>query len=266
MTDVRIGVDGQWIGGKLLTPETPAMRHAAVLFVHGWGGSQRRDIAKAKQLVQAGYGCLAFNLRGHARTRRQIETVSRAQNLRDVLAAYDFLIQQGAIAADGIGLVGSSYGGYLAVLLTVQRNVRWLALRAPALYRDADFDRPKRELNLDAALPAYRNMRLSPEENRVLTSASRFTGHVLIVESEHDTVIPHQVIENYLHAFALAARSVTHCVLRRADHGLDRASSRKAYGKILDDWFRKTGGTWAEEAAGRAASLEKMHGPSPCVR
>ena len=98
MTDVRIAVDRQWIGGKLLTPETPAMRHAGVLFVHGWGGSQRRDIAKAKQLVQVGFDCLTFNLRGHARTRRQIETVSRAQNLRDVLAAYDFLFQQRAIA------------------------------------------------------------------------------------------------------------------------------------------------------------------------
>ena len=98
-------------------------------------------------------------------------------------------------------------------------------------------------------------MRLSPEENRVLTSASRFTGDVLLVESEHDTVIPHQVIENYLHAFAVAARSVTHYVLKRADHGLGRVSSRKAYGKILEDWFRKTGGTWAKEAGGRAASV-----------
>jgi len=27
------------------------------------------------------------------------------------------------------------------------------------------------------------------------------------------------------------------------------------YGKILEDWFRTTGDTWTEEAAGRAASL-----------
>src|SRR2546429_7160505 len=98
MTDVRIAVDRQWIGGKLLTPETPAMRHAAVLFVHGWGGSQRRDIAKAKQLVQGGYDCLTFNLPGHARTRHQIEKGSRAQNPPDPLAAYAFLFQPPAIA------------------------------------------------------------------------------------------------------------------------------------------------------------------------
>ena len=92
----------------------------------------------------------------------------------------------------------------------------------------------------------------------MLTSASRFTGDVLIVESEHDTVIPHQVIENYLHAFAVAARSVTHCVLRRADHGLSCVSFRKAYGKILEDWFRKTGGKSAPQAARRYERTTKV--------
>ena len=77
------------------------------------------------------------------------------------------------VDAERIGVVGSSYGGYLAMLLASERNIHRLALRAPALYEDADFDRPKRELNLDAALPAYRNMRLSPEENRALALASR---------------------------------------------------------------------------------------------
>ena len=103
MTDVRITVDRQWIDGKLLTPGTPVTRHAAVLFVHGWGGSQRRDIAKAKQLVQAGYGCLTFNLRGHARTRRQIERVSRAQNLRD-----DFEPTRWLLTSSSIGWAASA--------------------------------------------------------------------------------------------------------------------------------------------------------------
>ena len=81
MTDVRIVVDTQQISGKLLTPETTAVAHPALLFVHGWGGSQRRDIAKAKQLVPRGYACLTFNLRGHARTRRQFERVTRVSRL-----------------------------------------------------------------------------------------------------------------------------------------------------------------------------------------
>src|SRR5262249_35202181 len=102
----------------------------------------------------------------------------------------------------------------------------------PAIYQDADFDQPKRKLNLDAGLSAYRHTRLAPGENRVLIAASRFAGDVLIVESECDSIIPHQVIANYLHAFA-GARSVVHRVLRNADHGLSGGASRRAYGMIL---------------------------------
>jgi dienelactone hydrolase len=246
MIDVRITVDRQRIAGKLLTPAIPTTQHPAVLFVHGWGGSQRRDIAKAKPLTHLGYTCLTFNLRGHARTRRQIDTVTRAQNLRDVLAGYDFLVRQPGLDPEKIAVVGTSYGGYLAALLTTERSVRWLALRAPALYKDADFDRPKRELNLDAGLSAYRRLPLSESENRALSAASRFTGDVLIVESEQDALIPHQVIENYLRAFARSARSVTHRILRGADHGLDRSASRRRYRKILEEWFRSIMSTKTE--------------------
>jgi dienelactone hydrolase len=233
--DVRIPVDRQMLHGTLLRPEASDGRCPAALFVHGWGSSQRRSLGKAKQLVGAGHVCLTFNLRGHARTRAQQETVTRAQNLRDVIAAYDLLAARPEVDAGRIGVAGSSYGGYLATLLTTERKVRWLALRAPALYKDDDFDRPKRQLNLDPDLPAYRRRRLDPSGNMALAAAARFGGDVLVVESEHDTVIPHPVIANYLDAFTAAA-AVRHEVLAGADHGLTREAWRRAWGRLLVRW------------------------------
>jgi hypothetical protein len=235
MKTVSIPVDDQHINGKLLQPSDANGRRPAVLFVHGWGSSQRRSIGKAKQLVNAGFVCLTFNLRGHARTVEQRDTVTRAQNLRDVMAAYDLLAAQSDVDADRIGVVGGSYGGYLATLLTAERDVRALALRAPALYKDGDFDRPKRQLNLDPDLPAYRRRRLQPSDNIALAAAARFDGDVLIVESEHDTVIPHPVIANYLHAFGVAG-SVEHEVIGDADHGLSQKGWRRAWGELLVQW------------------------------
>jgi uncharacterized protein len=236
MTDVRIAVDRQHVHGKLLLPVDGAGRRPAALFVHGWGGSQRRSIGKARALVARGYVGLTFNLRGHARTRSQRETVTRAQNLRDVIAAYDCLLGRPEVDAGRVAVVGSSYGAYLAALLTLERKVRWLALRAPAIYKDADFDRPKRELNLDPDLPAYRQRSLPADANMALSAASRFTGDVLIVESEHDTVIPHPVIANYLRAFSNAA-SLTHEVIKNADHALSLAPARIAWTSILLRWL-----------------------------
>ena len=236
MKTVSIAVDDQHINGKLLQPPETDGRRPGVLFVHGWGSSQRRSIGKARQLVEAGFVCLTFNLRGHARTVEQRETVTRAQNLRDVLAAYDLLAMQDDVDTDRIAVVGGSYGGYLATLLTRERDVRALALRAPALYKDADFDRPKRELNLDPDLPAYRRRRLERSDNIALAAAARFEGDVHVVESEHDTVIPHPVIANYLRAFAAAA-SVEHEVIPDADHGLSQKAWRRAWGDVLVRWI-----------------------------
>jgi uncharacterized protein len=225
------------VRGKLITPAPGAERRPAVLFAHGWGGSQRRDVFKARMLAALGCVCLTFNLRGHGGTKRARERVTRLDSLRDVLCGYDALAAQDGVDPERVGIVGSSYGAYIAVLATAERKVRWLALRAPAIYKDDGFDQPKPRLNLDADLRRYRESVLGPADNRVLRTASRFDGDVLVVQSADDGVIPHQVVQNYLGAFS-AARSVTHRVIPGADHGLARDSWRRTYGRILRDWFR----------------------------
>ena len=170
MMDVVIPVDRQRIRGRLLRPAEATGPAPGVVFVHGWGGSQRQDIGKARRLQRLGFACLTFNLRGHARTWRQRQSVTRSQNLRDLLAAFDCLATHEAVDPERVGLVGSSYGGYLAALLVSERKVRWLALEAPALYKDGDFDRPKREL--DASFAAKRRAR-APHATSFRSNAPR---------------------------------------------------------------------------------------------
>jgi hypothetical protein len=49
--------------------------------------------------------------------------------------------------------------------------------------------------------------------------------HVLLIESEHDDIIPHPVLTNYMAAFQ-NARSLTYRVIEDADHGLSASPSR----------------------------------------
>src|SRR6185312_16552566 len=109
----EIAVDHQRIAGTLVTPGTLI---PGVLFVHGWGGSQEKYLERAHQIAALGCVCLTFNLRGHGETGPQHETVTREDNLRDLIAAYDLLAGQQTVDKDSIAVVGSSYGAYIAAI------------------------------------------------------------------------------------------------------------------------------------------------------
>ncbi len=105
---IDIPVDDQRISGTLVTPATLV---PGVLFLHGWGGTQEQYLARAREIAALGCVCLTVDLRGHAGTEGQKETVRREDNLRDALAAYDTLVRHQAVDKEAIAVVGSSYGG-----------------------------------------------------------------------------------------------------------------------------------------------------------
>src|SRR5215218_4540789 len=238
---VDIPVDDQQISGTLVTPATVL---PGVLFLHGWGGSQQQYLARAREIAALGCVCLTVDLRGHAGTEAQKETVTRADNLSDVLAAYDTLVRYPAVDQNAIAVVGSSYGGYLAVILSSLRPVRWLALRVPALYRDEDWQLPKHDLK-KYGLDAFRRGTVSPDQNRALGACAAFEGDVLIVESEHDDIIPHPVIANYMAAFE-KAHSVMYRVIEGADHGLSEEPWQQAFTTLLVNWATEMAGATHE--------------------
>lgn len=230
---IAIAVDDGHIAGTLVTPNAKV---PGVLFVHGWGGSQEQYLARAREIAALGCVCLTFDLRGHAGTQPQHETVSRENNIRDVLAAYDVLTSHRLVDRSAVAVVGSSYGGYLAAILTSLRPVKWLALRVPALYMDSGWELPKRQLHKEQDLRAYRESLIPAKTNRALRACAAFEGDVLVVESERDQIIPHTVIASYLEA-CVRPRSMTYRVIKGADHGLTEDSMQRTYTALLVNWM-----------------------------
>jgi len=229
-----IPVDQQRIEGTLFAPQRAL--GPGVLFVHGWGGCQEQYLAEACAIAELGCVCLTFDLRGHAETSAQHDTVTREHNLRDVVAAYDVLAGRPNVDKSYIGLVGSSYGGYLGALLLYMRPLRLLALQAPALYKDDNWQLPKRKLHVDPDFAAYRRLALRAEDNRALGACAQFLGDALVVESEHDEVIPHPAVANYIAALA-NAHSLTYRMIESADHALSDPACERAYTQLLVGWF-----------------------------
>ena len=201
---IEIAVNGQSISGTILTP---GAKIPGILFVHGWGGSQQRDLARAKNITGLGCVCLTFDLRGHERTHEMRAKVSREQSLEDLLAAYDRLVSHPAVDSDAIAVIGSSYGGYLATILSSMRPVKWLALRVPALYWDADWEMPKQELDRDK-LAHYRRSAVTAADNRALAACP--TRFALKLDSD-DAALPSLTAAYAVHLATEPAPDVLGC-------------------------------------------------------
>ncbi|HYS64776.1 MAG TPA: alpha/beta fold hydrolase [Paraburkholderia sp.] len=251
---VQIPIEKGHLDATILAPKTTV---PGVLFVHGWGGNQEQYMERARQAAALGCVCLTFDLTGHARTQSEQETVTRETSLNDLLAAYDTLTKHPLIDRGSIAVIGSSYGGYLASILTSMRPVRWLGLRVPALYLDEGWNIPKRALHVEHDIVAYRKRIVASGENRALRSAAAFKGDVLLVESERDQLVPHTVIASYLQAF-LNAHSLTYRIIDGADHGLSDEGSQRAYTALLV--------TWLGEMIGGLRAGSRGEAPNPAIR
>ena len=230
---IEIEIDDEHMSATFLSPKSKV---PGVLFVHGWGASQERDLERAKGIAGLGCVCLTFDLRGHTGgTGIPLSRVTREDNLKDLLAAYDRLLAHPAIDTSAVAVVGTSYGGYLAAILTTLRPVRWLALRVPALYRDELWHTPKRDLDKQDLLD-YRSTLVHADSNRALYACAQFTGDVLLVESQTDDYVPHATIMSY-RAACQQTHSLTHRIIDGADHALSEPVAQQAYTSILVGWI-----------------------------
>jgi hypothetical protein len=86
---------------------------------------------------------------------------------------------------------------------------------------------PKRKLR-DRGLDAFHRRPVS----RALAACATFENDVLIVESEHDDTVPHEVISNHLMAFR-KMRWLTFRVIAGADDGLSQPRRQQACTSLL---------------------------------
>src|SRR4051812_7011637 len=196
---------GRSLHGRLFGP---AEQRPGILLIHGLHSTQAGYGERAEALAdELGAVCLTFDLGGHGESEGAQPALSLADHIGDVVAAYDRLVAERDVDPERVGVAGASYGGYLAAVLTARRPVARLAIRAPALYADADVPVPPaaRTHRVDAARP-----------NAALDAVRGFTGPFLVVESGRDGVVPAEMV----HAYLRAAPDARHVVMAEAEHAL----------------------------------------------
>ena len=237
MKSKKFMVDGLTLHGDLFYPKIIKERNPAILFIHGWTSEKKRSYQYAEALVKLGFIVMVFDMRGHGTSDGDIQKYTPKEFLKDCIAAYDYFSSLPGVDKGRISLVGSSFGGYLGLLLSSNRKIQNLAMRVPADYSDNTFDQPK--WGNAGENPDVFKWRLIPKtysEVSAYRALHKFKGNILIIESEKDTVVPHQSIQNYTNAVS-DKRKLNHVVIKGAPHSMKDGKFKDKVTKILVNWF-----------------------------
>ncbi len=242
MKPVRIPAGDMELNGNLFLPPNPPTgdgeKFPGVVHLHGWRSSQNRAFEISKLLSAMGFICLTVDLRGHGASPGIIEEFSRKHFLEDCVAAYDVLIAEEEVDKDDITVAGSSFGGYLAALLTKERKASRLILRVPSDYPDEGFEKSK--MDIDSKSDTRTEWRSEPKtwkETAALRAVHDFREEILLIESEKDELVPRQTLQNYREAVE-NPELLTYVTIKDAPHSLrDRPDLQREYEKIVVDWI-----------------------------
>ncbi len=230
--------DGVTIPAYLTLPRgRSARRLPAVIMPHD--GPAARDDARFDYLVQflasRGYAVLQPNFRGsRGYGREYLDAGYRQWGLKmqdDVVDGIDWLVKQGIADPGRICMLGRGYGGYVAVMASIEtpRKVR-CAISLGGIFdlhamvtnlRLFGFDRLNRRLILSA-------MSDSPglEANSPAYNAPRVGVPLLLLHGAVDRVVPVEQTHRLVRALAAAGREYRYVEQLGGDHALSGESQR----------------------------------------
>ncbi|TGY89707.1 S9 family peptidase [Marinicauda algicola] len=249
--------DGLEIPGILYRPHGASADNPvpALVLVHGGPGGQSRAgySAMIQHLVNNGYAVYAANNRGssgygktffHMDDRRHGE-----EDLRDIVAAGDYLRAQDWVRDDAVGVIGGSYGGYITAaalafhpeafdvginIFGVTNWVRTLQSIPPwwEAFREALYD----EMG-DPATDEERHRAISP-----LFHAQNIVKPLLVVQGANDPRVLQVESDELVEAVRANGVPVEYVIFPDEGHGFLRRENRitasNAYVAFLDRYLR----------------------------
>lgn len=232
----ELEVNGEKVVVKLFAPDKGAKK-LALLFLHGWTGKPNERAAEV--MAKNGFYSLTISMRGHKPSGGDIQKVTAKDSLKDALASYDFLKSQ-LPEGTQIAAIGNSYGGYIAVILSEQRDLAGLSLRVPAAYPDEQIELPKwKKGHEDEYIHSWRQQPVEFSQNKAFSLVHNFPGQIQIIEAEKDEIVPSQTVRNYVNAIKDKNR-LEYDVMKNWPHSLgDHPERNKKFQAILLKWADK---------------------------
>ena len=207
-----------------------------VIFFHGNGGRGEKYFEAGKKFSENGILAFAFNFTGCGESSGNYLTQTHKDAYRDAKIAFNKLLDQKNIDKNRIGILGGSFGGFVASMIISEIKIKSLVLLSPSAHDDPDSEK----LNIG---PIEKEVKYFANKKNWINSKSyknisEFKGSLLVVKSEKDENVPSTVVDKYYQVSK--SKNKKQIILKGADHRLSTAKMRKECFSQIIDWFLKT--------------------------
>lgn len=182
---LKFSAGSEMLSAVSLLPSSSSAHH--IFSFHGAGSSSKdRALYLLNDLVRSsGLGALLFDFSGHGQSTGLFTELSLRKREEQAYAAIE------RFGTKPIVLIGSSMGADTALRMLEHHTPSTLILFAPALYSDAAYSVPFAE----GFSKIIREPSSWKHASKILKLLANYTGRLLVVIGEDDTVIPPGVIE-----------------------------------------------------------------------
>jgi alpha/beta superfamily hydrolase len=240
MESVSFYSGGRKILGNIHLPFEGA---PCIITLHGLEGDKDSDkwLAIASRLYREGYACLRFNFRGCGegleKSEGEFEDTCLTARIEDYRAALRFLESTGKVNLEKLGVVGSSFGGMVAIAAGEKRVRAMVTLASPYKIPWSEDSKILMEEAGYVRLPSGRRLKKSFFEDLKDYDILRLVGNVppiLVIHGGLDELVP---VEHAYRLYEAASTPKRIEIVENADHvfskGLDKALA------LILEWFKK---------------------------
>ncbi|PIZ93136.1 MAG: hypothetical protein COX82_03300 [Candidatus Magasanikbacteria bacterium CG_4_10_14_0_2_um_filter_41_10] len=235
---VSIPVKSEKLSGLLFTPKSLGVQKLpSILIFHGRGSNKKRYVDRAQALAKKGFITLIFDFRGCGESGGDFRKQTIAMGFEDAEAGFEFLKNQSLCDRNKIGVLGGSFGGYQAALLSSKYSIASLILASPAVYQDEWWGATPESID-SKRIEIYKHQS-GFDKTKAIKAIRKYPGQILIIEHERDDVIPKEIIEAYWQN-TLRAKLKEKKVIIGAPHALYEKKFLDRSTQIVIAWFMRT--------------------------
>jgi dipeptidyl aminopeptidase/acylaminoacyl peptidase len=227
--EFKVGEDT--LRGALFIPDGKGP-FPAVIFFHGSGSTGDTYFEASEKLANNGILAFMFNFRGCGISEGDFSKQTIGMGIEDAKAGLNYFLAINEIDKKRVGLTGSSFGGFLAALLSSDFDFKSIALIVPAAYSPAQMD------TFHTDDPDV--LKIDFDKSVSYEKIHNFKNDLLIVQSELDDILPEGMVEKYLEV-STNAKKVEHLVLKGTKHRIKLfPEAKKLLLNKLSSWFFET--------------------------